>query len=287
MSDIACYKVWRAAARALAGRLVREWGAAQWRRQVAESGSLRLYAALRPQRGFARHLDDAPARPAATRLRCKLRGNLYPLAAVIAHRQQCRRGQGPGCAVCNAPPAGLLRAEPSPAPAPEPAALAGAHCRLCGAAVEDTAHFVLTCAALAPARGDLFRDLSAACASEAMVAMFAAAAATAPRRDDLVLRLCLGADPTLPPDAVVGGDAETAFMQPRSVGRRSGTAHPACDRLAMQRVAGERLVRMARMRLAALHRDGHIPTDDSAGWQYYREYQPRGGVGVADDAGAA
>jgi hypothetical protein len=154
MGEPAVQARWVRAARAAAKLQVRAWGVRQWRVEVSQHPSLAGYHALHPTPTFALYLKLATAMPAATRLRCKLRGGLYPLAAVIRRHADSGGGGGGGAA----------------------GALPSAACPLCGAAAETAAHVVVQCPSLAAARGNLRAAMVAAApASAALAAVLAEA----------------------------------------------------------------------------------------------------------------
>jgi hypothetical protein len=146
---------------------------------------------------------------------------------------------------------------------------------MCGAPAEDVPHFLLHCPALAGPRAQLAAALEAACRSEPVLALFAAAhqAPGPDAMDALVLQLALGGDPTATDDAP---GAPTAFMQTKGMAARRGGGGElqAADRVATLRVANQRLTRMAGARLSILLSGGLVPQDEGAGWLRHREYRP-------------
>ena len=230
--ELPSYRPWRARLRRKASALVQEWASEQWRAQVQQSHTLRLFAKLHPRLQFARYLDCVHA-PAATRLRAQLRSGWYPLQEHLAYKRSGHRTDSD-----------QYRDE--------------ARCKLCGAPQETVPHFVLHCPVLAHARAGasglgLRATIEGACTHPDVRALLTPAAVT----DDDLLALTLGGD-------LSDRRGLESFMQPGSeAAKHPDTPHPARDRLAALAATGPILTALHAERTSLLARLD--PAPDAAG----------------------
>lgn len=219
------YIEWRRRVRDVAAAWVDKWDECQWRHDVQQSHTLQLFAKLHPTRCFARYLDCCH-RPAATKMRARLRAGMYPLQTREAYWHH--RNDMDSQAYRDA-----------------------AACPLCHDAPETVTHFVLHCPALDRARRDqhgrtLQEALLAECHSPPVLQQLQPDPHGAVD-DEVALALALGGDLT-----TRHADLED-FMQPRSVADRAGLhPHPARDRLKALNITAPILLALGDARTALL-----------------------------------